>query len=352
MTRVIEFLISILIVVALFLLIALFLPSSRSATHAVETNRPIGTVYDAYNGFGRAKEWLPTHQMDRRLQTTLSGPASGVGAKLEFSSLDPVVGSGSWEVVESVPNEKVRYKVVNKDRGKDKEVTVTFDRTGQRKQNVEITTSYQVDYGFDLLGRFAGLYVSRNVGDAVKSGLYQMSNFLTTVPRTDYNREGMKFAVVDKPLEHQLFISAVAPRENTAIATAINNRLQTLRSALSANGLEQVGPVRIVTDQMTNESYGFDVVLVAKPVGADAPAQAASFNISGEVQYAFVPAYRAVCNDYVGPAPALPAVRDSVKAWAMVHGHEPTSRAFDDYLVSPENATADDAKFTSCWPIK
>jgi uncharacterized protein YndB with AHSA1/START domain len=353
MTRVIEFLISILLVVGLFLVIGLFLPSTRQFNHSVETNRPIGTVYDMFNSFGRAKEWLPTQQMDGRLETKLSGPNAGAGAKLDFSSIDSLVGSGQWEIVESVPNQKVRYKLTNKDRGSNKEVTVSFERTGQRKQNVKITSEYKVDYGFDLFGRFAGLYVSRNVGDAMKGGLNQVANFLTTVPRTDYNRDGMKFNLVDLPVEHQLFISAVAPRENTAIATAINNRVQTLQGVLTANNLEKVGPLRIVTDQMTNESYGFDVVMVVRPVGStEPPTAAANFKLAADVQYAFEPASRAVMNEYTGPAPALPAVRDSIKAWALVHGYDTSKRAFDEYLGPPEKATEETAQFKSYWPIK
>ena len=46
MTRVIEFLISLLIVAALFVVIGLFLPSKRSFTYSVETNRPMATVND------------------------------------------------------------------------------------------------------------------------------------------------------------------------------------------------------------------------------------------------------------------------------------------------------------------
>jgi len=40
MIRVIEFLISLLVVVVVFVVIALFLPSRRSYSYSVETNRP------------------------------------------------------------------------------------------------------------------------------------------------------------------------------------------------------------------------------------------------------------------------------------------------------------------------
>ncbi len=41
-------------------------------------------------------------------------------------------------------------------------------------------------YGFDLFGRYAGLYVSRQIGDDIKMGLSRMANMLATVPNVDY----------------------------------------------------------------------------------------------------------------------------------------------------------------------
>ena len=55
MTRVIEWIISLLIVVALFALVGVFLPSKRSVSHEVETNRPMSTVNDLLGSFGQLR---------------------------------------------------------------------------------------------------------------------------------------------------------------------------------------------------------------------------------------------------------------------------------------------------------
>ena len=41
-------------------------------------------------------------------------------------------------------------------------------------------------YGFDLFGRYAGLYVSRQIGDDIKLGLSRIANMLASVPNVDY----------------------------------------------------------------------------------------------------------------------------------------------------------------------
>src|SRR5688572_18504126 len=151
MTRILEWIISLVIVVLLFVGIGVFLPSKRSVSHEVETNRPMSTVNDLLGGFTRFKDWNALINHDPRMKLTTSGPVSGVGAKLAFDSNEATVGSGTWEVVEEVPGERIVYALDTPGRGENKRMTFTFERTGQRNQNVRITQRYTVDYGWDLL---------------------------------------------------------------------------------------------------------------------------------------------------------------------------------------------------------
>src|SRR5688572_4123953 len=131
MTRVIEWLISLLIVVAVFIVIGVFLPSKRSVSHEVETNRPMSTVTDLIGSFTRFKDWNALINHDPKMKLEVSGPASGVGAKLSYSSTQAQVGSGSWEVIEEVPGERIVYALNTPGRGQNKKMTFTFERTGQ-----------------------------------------------------------------------------------------------------------------------------------------------------------------------------------------------------------------------------
>ena len=78
MIRFFEFLISLLIVVVIFIVIGLFLPSKRIYSYSIETNRPMTTVNDLFNGFSRFKDWNPLLRYDARAKSEISGPAMGV----------------------------------------------------------------------------------------------------------------------------------------------------------------------------------------------------------------------------------------------------------------------------------
>src|SRR5688572_16990033 len=123
MTRILEWIISLVIVVLLFVGIGVFLPAKRSVSHEVETNRPMSTVNDLLVGFTRFKDWNALINHDPRMRLTVSGPESGVGAKLAYASTEPQVGDGTWEVVEFEPGERIVYALTDERMGEDKRMT-------------------------------------------------------------------------------------------------------------------------------------------------------------------------------------------------------------------------------------
>lgn len=386
MTRAIEWIVSLLIVIALFVAIGLFLPATRTVSHSVETNRPMATVNDLLGGFTRFRDWNALVNRDPRIQLTSSGPERGVGAKLDFESMDRSIGSGSWKLVEEVPGEKIVYALQNHARGEKKLMTFRFERTGQRNQNVKITQRYTVDYGWSILGRYAGLYVTRSVGDEMKAGLGKVSNLFATIPRFDYSQHEPGFSFVDLPATNALVVTTAAKRANDEIALAMTNQLKWIEQVMEKSGLEAAGPMRIVTNEFSTDSYGFDVVMPirrkgtgpapaesavagdgeaaegeavadaqaapAAPVDPNAPLELLDVTIEGPVAYVQLPAMRAATTTYTGPSPGLPRIRDLAKAWAMVRGSEPHDRPYEEYLGAIKDMLAEEAEFRVYWPVK
>jgi effector-binding domain-containing protein len=355
MIRFVEFLISLLIVVIVFVAIGLFLPSKRIYSYSIETNRPMSTVNDLFNGFSRFKDWNPLLRYDAHAKTEISGPPMGVGAKFSYSSKDKVIGTGSWEIIESVPGEKIKYRLIGPARGNEKSMTIKLERTGQRNQNVKITQEYRVNYGWDLAGRFAGLYVNRNVGDDVKRGLDKFSALLATIPKFDYSTHPGEFKIVDMPAQDILLVSTTAKRNNDEIALAMENQNSWIKKVTEANGLVAEGPLRIVTTDFTSDAYAFDVVQVVRkpttPEGTPA-GEKLSLRLEGPVSYDQIPARRVAMTTYTGPSPGLPRVRDLLRAWAMTHGAETDDRPYEEYLGGTATMLDEDAKFNVYWPLK
>lgn len=388
MTRIIEFLIALGIVAVLFLVVGVALPAHRHISESVETNRRMTIVYDTVNNLRRFKDWNPLVLRDPKVQLNLSGPASGVGARLDYTSDEKHVGNGSWEIVESVPGEKVVIKVDDMRRGHDKTIQFLLEPTGKNNRNVKITQTYDVEYGWDLLGRYAGLYVSRHVGDDIKLGLGRMTNMLATVPNFDYRGDGVTLRdlkLVDLPAEDLLVVNAGnIDRNNEAIKQSIKNNQEWIKRTLDASNLEQAGPVRIITTDFGAEKYAFDVAVPVRRKGSSGPSaaparnggdgddevraeQAAAFAqpapAQGEplkvtipsgapVEYVRTTPQRAAYGAFTGYMAELDVVRNSIRAWAVTNGYEVTDRPFEVWEGGVDKAFTAEGEFDVYWAIK
>ena len=371
MTRLIEVLISLAIVAALFLVISLVLPSSRHISEKIETNRRMTIVYDTLDSLRRFDDWNPLILHDPKMQVKLSGPPSGVGAELDYSSKVPALGEGSWKIIADDPGKSVTYAVVNPQRGHDKRMTFTFRTTGHAGRNIEIAQNYDVTYGWDLLGRYAGLYVSSHVGDDMKLGLERLTNMLTTVPNVDYRGQGDKLVglrAVDTPAENLLVVSAGSiPRDDDKITASMKANMEWIKRTMEASGLVAAGPMRIISTEMGRENYTFDV---AQPVRRSAPAAAkpgtetppvaadvgvaplTGLKLQGPVKYVQTKPGRAATASFTGYFVALENVRNALRAWALTQGYEVTDRPYEVYKNGIDQAFTENGEFDVYWTLK
>ena len=353
MTRLLEILISLAIVAGLFLVVALVLPSSRHLVEKVETNRKLTIAFDSLNSLRRFKDWNPLVLRDPRVQMTLSGPDSGVGARLDYVSKEEGLGKGSWEITESVSREKVSFKIDNEERGTNKRTSFSFKPTGRNNRNVEITQSYDVDYGWNLLGRYAGMYVSRHIGDDMKLGLSRIVGMLAAVPNVDYAVSGSKMTglkVADRPVEDLLFVNAGnVERGNSQIQASITANAEWLKRVMEANGLEAVGPLRIISTELGRETYNFDVAQAVRKKDGSAVGKP---SLQGPVQHVQNPAAKVATAAYTGYMAELDNVRNALRAWAATHGYEVKDRGFEDYKSGVAGAFTENGQFDVYWPVK
>ena len=353
MTRLLEILISLAIVAGLFLVVALVLPSSRHLVEKVETNRKLTIAFDSLNSLRRFKDWNPLVLRDPRVQMTLSGPDSGVGARLDYVSKEEGLGKGSWEITESVSREKVSFKIDNEERGTNKRTSFSFKPTGRNNRNVEITQSYDVDYGWNLLGRYAGMYVSRHIGDDMKLGLSRIVGMLAAVPNVDYAVSGSKMTglkVADRPVEDLLFVNAGnVERGNSQIQASITANAEWLKRVMEANGLEAVGPLRIISTELGRETYNFDVAQAVRKKDGSAVGKP---SLQGPVQHVQNPAAKVATAAYTGYMAELDNVRNALRAWTLTSGYEIADRPYESYKSGIAEAFTENGQFDVYWTLK
>jgi hypothetical protein len=366
MTRLIEVLISLAIVAALFLVISLVLPSSRHLTEKIETNRRMTIVYDTLDSLRRFDDWNPLILHDPKMKVKLSGPPSGVGARLDYSSQIAEIGDGSWKIIADEPGQSVTYAVTNNQHGHDKRMTFRLRPTGHSGRNIEISQQYDVTYGWDLPGRIAGLYVSSHVGDDMKMGLDRLTSMLAGVPNVDYRGQGDKLVglrVVDTPVENLLVVSAGSiPRDDEKITASMKANMEWIKRTMDASGLVAAGPMRIISTEMGSANYTFDVAQPVRRAAAgeagsdttatDASAPLTGLKLQGPVKYVQTKPGRAATASFTGYFVALENVRNALRAWAMTQGYEVTDRPYEVYKNGIDQAFTENGQFDVYWTLK
>jgi hypothetical protein len=361
-------------------------------------------VFDTINSLRRFKDWnaLVLRAPDAKLE--LSGPVSGVGAKLSWESDVKQVGDGSWEIIESVPRKSVKYAIDDQRRGHDKvtEFTLTPTGRGAVKRNVEITQTYDVQYGWNLIGRYAGLYVSRHVGDDMKLGLSRLSNMLATVPNVDYAVKGSRMrglAEVQRPAEDLLVVKAGSiERNNDTIKKSMKSNMEWIKRTMDANGLVAAGPMRIISTELGRENYTFDIAQPVRKAGSgdkkddnakddeakDVKTAKADEKKDGEakddelvftvdaplpvvaageplevkipegapVEYVQTKPGHAARAYYTGFMAELDNVRNALRAWALTQGYEVTDRPYEIYKNGIDKAFTAEGEYEVYWTLK
>ena len=98
-----------IIVVAFLIIVALQPAEYRVVRSAAVTALP-DVVFAQINDFHKWEAWSPWAKMDPNAKSSYEGPMAGVGAKMSWAG-NMKVGEGSMTIIESQPNNLVRFRL-------------------------------------------------------------------------------------------------------------------------------------------------------------------------------------------------------------------------------------------------
>ncbi len=105
-----KILIAIAAMVAVFAVVVLMQPSEFHISRSIAVAAPPEAVFAHVNEMRKWEAWSPWEKLDPDMKRAYEGPAAGVGASYAWAG-DKNVGEGRSTIVESRPNELVRFKL-------------------------------------------------------------------------------------------------------------------------------------------------------------------------------------------------------------------------------------------------
>jgi len=382
MTRILELLVSLLIVFALVILVGVLLPSTGHIERSVEVSSPLRQVFDSVNTFRRFPEWSALRRIDPTTKMNFEGPETGQGAKVTWTSAAPKVGNGSLEIKSSEQDSKVVMAIDNGWSGENKTYTVTLVPSENGK-TLKINWAYDATYGWNLMWRYAGLYIHGDPATDIQVNLNDIAAMMASFPNVDYKDQKIDIAeVTAKPV---LLVATKAHRSLDEVAEATDTAMKEIEAAMKKTGLTAAGPRMTITTNWGEEDYAFSV---AQPVDSatftmdkqqytiEAPTLKPSSTgdedetktfkpgekdndgflvIDDKVRAALWYQGKALVTEYTGSPAALPLLRLMEKAYAETHGYpyaEMGEGRFWDELTSAPDAAEDQQTFKVYLPIQ
>ncbi|TAL88067.1 MAG: polyketide cyclase [Rhodanobacter sp.] len=271
MMRVFEFLAALVIVAVIGVLAAVMMPGSGHVERQLVMGKDLRQVYDVLDNFRRLPDYSALRSLDRNVQFKFSGKAFGPGAEISWTSSDPKLGDGGLTIASATPDfdkidnntqdATIVWNLDNKWRGLDKHFTLDLERQGHGRLT-QVTWSYDVRYGWNLINRFANLYIHGDPDSFIEFSLNNLQNVLAGVANVDYS--GLMPKIVQSQPVPVLFVSRHIDRSKggtEALDDAMAQADTELEAAAKKLGVNVTGSSILFITNYGDPDFDFEVAL-------------------------------------------------------------------------------------------
>ncbi len=157
----------VVLAIVAFVAIGLILPREVSVARSIEIDAPASAIFPHVNSPRATEAWSPWLAKDPQTRLTYTGPEAGAGAKMDWASDNPEVGSGTLEITASEPDRRVDVALDFGEFGTATSAYVLAEDGGRTR----VTWSFETDMGAGPFGRWLGLMMDDWVGADYDTGL-------------------------------------------------------------------------------------------------------------------------------------------------------------------------------------
>ncbi|MCB1050026.1 MAG: GyrI-like domain-containing protein [Acidobacteria bacterium] len=331
--------IGLLTVVVILVLVSFLLPRHVHVERSTSINGSIHTIHTYLNGFSTFNEWSPWAEIDPNTQYTFSGPRSGVGAKMAWTSEDRNVGSGSQEIMESSPQE-IKVKLDFGSQG----VADAYYRLMAEGSGTQVIWGFDTDLGFNPISRYFGLMMDKWIGGDYAKGLAKLKEKVEALPQTDFSSLQVEEVTVEpQPI---VYVSTQSSREEASIQTAITNAYGQVGQYMAQHGLEMAGPPMTINTSWDENGYVFDAAMTVKAAPEEAPAE------DNPVKVGTSYSGKALKTVLKGPYSGMEARYNELMAYMAASGYKQNGRPWDVYANDPTTVQPEEIETHIYMPVE
>lgn len=316
-----KFLYSIGALILGLVVIGLFLPSRAQIERSITIDASRATVFALVNDFHQVNKWSPWIEADANARIDISGPRRGVGATVAWDG--NIVGQGSQLITESVPFERVVTALDFGDQGK---ATAVFDLS-ETDEGTEVVWTFDMEFGFNLIGRYIGLTLGSIVGEDYEKGLASLKSMAEGLPRADFSDVDMEHVVVEAI--DIAYLPTTSILEATAISDAMGKAYFDILGFIDENDLQEAGAPISISRAFSGSEIRFDAAIPVRGITDSTPRSGHSVKLGTTFEG---PVVRA---KHIGSYRELGQTHDKIAAYLAALGIERNGDAWESYVSDP-----------------
>lgn len=318
--------IAVLFLLAAFIVTGYLLPKQVHVERTITINRPASMMFELLNGYRYYNEWSPWAERDPKAEFVISGPESGVGARLSWIGDPHLVGSGWQEIVASKPYEQI-------------DIMLDFDAQGIALTGFTLTPegdATRVTWFFDsdltegvnyldsFLARYFGLLFDRWVGGDYEQGLANLKRYAESLSVSDFSQLEIEQVLVEA--QNILFVTSSSSQDPADISMAMAAAYSEISVFMNQAGINMTGQPMAITRAWEEGNYQFDAAIPVDFIPAE---------LTGKVKSGFSPSGSAVRAVHRGGHDQMMPTYEKLAAYMSAHGLSQGKVSWEHYISDP-----------------
>jgi effector-binding domain-containing protein len=324
-------------VLLLGIVIGVFLPSKGHVERKVTIDAHPATVFALLNDFHPMMEWSPWIAADPQATVAFSGPEMGVNAIVRWEG--PVAGQGSMRIVDSVPYERVTGNLVL-----DGTTALSQFILSPSEGGTGVLWNFDIDYGNNLLGRYSGLFLDREVGRQYERGLADLRTMAESLPQADFSDAQIERMVVEAV--DIAFLTTTSLPDAAAISQAMGEAFFNILRFMDRYGLQEAGPPLSISRSFSGSELLFDAAIPVRGITDVTPRSEEGVRL-GKTQGGAV-----IRASHSGSYRLLSRTHEKIAAYLAAHGIERNGDAWESYVSDPTRVAESELLTYVYYPVR
>lgn len=323
----------VLLLIAAFVVTGYLLPKQVHIERSITVERPATMMFEILNSYRHFNEWSPWAKRDPNALFTISGPESGVGARMSWVGDPQLVGSGWQQIVASIPYERIN-------------IQLDFDAQGLADTGFKLTAEGDttgITWFFDsdltegvnlldsFLARYFGLLFDRWVGGDYEAGLANLKQYAESLPVSDFSQ--LEIERVDVVAQNILFVTSTSSQDPADTAMAMAAAYAEISEFIHQAGIPVSGQPMAINRAWEEGSYQFDAAIPVEFIPAD---------LTGGINSGLSPAGPAIRAVHHGAYDQMTPTYSKLAAYMSAHGLSHGQVSWEHYVTDPGTTTQTD----------